>query len=400
MDAPIASPPAQEVAPQQPVNIAELMAKHGVQNDTINVVATPINIPEKKVEPPTEITETTAKVIPEKSETATPQTPEPPKVEDVQPPLQKEEIGQPSLSWQEVLKKQQPHHEQILKELGYTDELVNFMNGVKDIDPKVFGFLSTWKSGGDLNRYVREWTTDYSKMSAEDVMRHQLRQEYPKATPQQLDVLYNREVVKAYSLDSEDETELTEGRLLLEAKADKFRDSMVQNQQSYLMPKPPEPKADASVNEAAERQKDYQAYEQSVTNDAYTRNIISAKQISIGDGDEKFNFPLNTDEVMKMILDPDTWAAKFFTQVNDNGRVGYVPNNQKLWLVNSFANDPEKFLSEYAKHHQAIGAKSAVKEIESATPPATVSQQSAPEKAPQSAAEAMARYGQVNSGGR
>ena len=70
-------------------------------------------------------------------------------------------------------------------------------------------------------------------------MRHQLRREFPKASPQQLDALYKREVIKAYSLDSVDEEELEEGRALLEAKADKFRDQFTQDQQSKLLPAPP-----------------------------------------------------------------------------------------------------------------------------------------------------------------
>lgn len=407
VDAPIATSPTPPI-PTEPVqssgtSIAELMAKHGVKSDSngSSVVVTPVSInQEPKVEPPSEKTDTTAKVEPEKSETATPVTPTPEKVEPTPEP-QKVAVVDTPLSWKEVLKQQQPQYNQVLKEMGYSDKLVELVNELKDVDPKVFGFLSTWKSGGDLSKYVSEWTTDYSKMSAEDVMRHQLRQEYPKATSQQLEVLYNREVTKAYSLDSDDENEVSEGRLLLEAKADRYRETLMQNQQNYLMPKPPEPnnQPDVQAIEQAERQKDFEAYEQSVRGDDYTRNIISSKQLSVGDGEEKFNYPLNTDEVMRMILDPDTWAAKFFTPQNQNGKTVYFPNNQKLWLVNAFANDPEGFLKEYAKHHQAIGAKSAIKPIENAKPADSSTIPSAPEKAPQSAAEAMARYGKPNYGG-
>lgn len=400
IDAPVITPPPPSDTVQSTPSIAEMMAKHGVKSDSngSSVVVTPVNIQEPKVEPQTEKTDTTAMVEPAKSETATPVTPLPEKVEPTLEP-QKEVVVNTPLSWQEVLKQQQPQHNQVLKEMGYSDKLVELVNELKEVDPKVFGFLSTWKSGGDLSKYVSEWTTDYSKMSAEEVMRHQLRQEYPKATPQQLEVLYNREVTKAYSLDSDDENEVSEGRLLLEAKADRFRETLIQGQQNYLMPKPPEPKPDVQAIEQAERQKDFEAYEQSVTNDDYTRNIISSKQMSIGDGEEKFNYPLNTDEVMKMIVDPDTWAAKFFTPQNQNGRTVYTPNIQKLWLVNSFANDPEGFLKSYADHFKAIGAKSAIKPIENAKPADSTTIPSAPEKAPQSVAEAMARFGKVSQGG-
>ena len=39
------------------------------------------------------------------------------------------------LKWQEVLKNQQP--DEVLKELGYNNESVRFLNQIKDADPKV-----------------------------------------------------------------------------------------------------------------------------------------------------------------------------------------------------------------------------------------------------------------------
>ena len=85
-------------------------------------------------------------------------------------------------------------------------------------------------------------STDYGKMPAEEVMRHQLRKEYPKASDKAFEVVYQEEVVNKYKLNEDDftEAEVERGKLLLEAKADKFRDELIKEQEDYLFQKAPE----------------------------------------------------------------------------------------------------------------------------------------------------------------
>jgi hypothetical protein len=149
-------------------------------------------------------------------------------------------------SWQDAVKTQTP--DEVLKALGYDDNLVSFINGLKDVDPKMVGFLNTWKENGNVSGYLKELNTDYAEMPAEDVMRHQLRAEYPKASEAQLDVLYKKEIVEKYGLNSYDEDEVNEGKLLLEAKAEKYRDDLVRQQQDRLLPQAPD-KTEAMLQE-------------------------------------------------------------------------------------------------------------------------------------------------------
>jgi len=48
-------------------------------------------------------------------------------------------------------------------------------------------------------------------MLPEEVMRHQLQEEYPKANAATLNALYKKKIVEAYNLDSED-NEIAERR--------------------------------------------------------------------------------------------------------------------------------------------------------------------------------------------
>jgi hypothetical protein len=252
---------APETATGSP-SVAQLMAQHGVKNEMESMVAAPIEPLEQKEEPqkPAEVTPVETTTEPQTVETANLETPspasEPPKVEEPQ----KVELPKAEPSWQEVLKNQQP--DTVLKELGFDAESVGFLKEYKELDPKMKAFLNLWKSGGDIQGYLQEMTTDYSKLSAEEVMRHQLRQEYPKASKQQLDVLFEEEVIERYKLDDSrfSESEVERGKLLLEAKADKYRDALLSSQSEKLLPKPPEPKAAEPDNSAELAKQQFDAY--------------------------------------------------------------------------------------------------------------------------------------------
>ncbi len=299
---------------------------------------------------------------------------------------------------QEVLKNQQP--DTVLKELGYDDNLVKFLSTVKELDPKVLNFLNTWKEKGDVTGYLKEWTTDYSKMSAEDVMRHQLQTDYPTASPQQLEALFKREVTKAYSLDSDDEMEAAEGKLLLDAKADRYRESLVQKQKDYLFPTPPEPKAIEPDNSAEIAKQELEVYKGIITGDPYTKNIFAKNQISFGGGDEPYNQPVKPDELTAVLYDTTEWNKGLFEHtVLSNGEVKFdfnKPNVEKQMLLAAVHKYGMKLFDDIALHYKSLGGKSVNDLIEN--PSNTNGGTPSPaDVAPKSVAEAMARQGRFSS---
>ena len=76
-------------------------------------------------------------------------------------------------------------------------------------------------------------------------------------------------------MDSVDEDEVAEGKELLAAKADKYRDSFIANQDKYLMPNPPEKKAEVVPDNTAEQKakENIEAYVKNLTEDSYTMVI-------------------------------------------------------------------------------------------------------------------------------
>lgn len=373
----------------EPQSIAALMATQGTMNSGLDTPAAPISIiPEKKDEQPTPSTE----AVP--AATATPassdapvksETPSPTEVPTVvpQPQIAAEPIKAPSL--QEVLKNQQP--DTVLKELGYDDNLVKFLSGIKELDPKVLGFLNTWKDGKDVTGYLREWTTDYEKMSAEDVMRHQLQKDYPTAKPAQLEALFKREVIKAYSLDSDDADEVEEGRLLLEARADRSRAALIDGQKNYLFPAAPEPKAPVPDNREAEAQQEFNAYKNSIEQNPYTKDIFTNGKLPIGEGEEKYSHPVNPAALTEVLYNQDAWKAAMF---NSDG----TPDVETQLLVATLLTDKKGFLSGLKTHFKSLGGKSVNNLIENPSQSDTGNGSPA-EAAPKSPAEAMARQGRL-----
>ena len=109
-------------------NIAALMAKSGVINETDNMVATPVEIPENKAETSqTDGTPVATTTDLPAAETASPETPS--QTETVVEPVKPVEVQAQEpvklISLQEVLRNNQP--EVILKELGFDDNLVGFL---------------------------------------------------------------------------------------------------------------------------------------------------------------------------------------------------------------------------------------------------------------------------------
>ena len=403
LDAPV------DTAPKQ--SIAALMAAQGTKT-TENTVHKPTAqdiLPKSEAE--TKLQTKTEALSAEKTvDTTTSQTPDvkaeakkesPTKQEEVKveaPKPQTEEVQQPKLSLQEILKTEQPDN--VLKALGYDDKVVGFMKDLKELDPKMLAFLETWKSNGDLKSYLREMTTDYSKMPPEDVMKHQLREEYPKASDKALELLLRTKVIEKYNLNSDDPEEVEEGRMLLEAESDKYRDEMIARQNEKLLPKPPEPKQEQPDNSAELQKQEFDKYVSTVNDNPLTKELINTKKITIGEGDDKYNHPVADPKAITDILfDSDKWANSFFTKTNNpDGTVTYVPDVEKQLFVAAAVLDHKGLQREMAKHYLSLGGERAIKPIENAKPPEGDKSTRA-EKQPQTAAEAMAKQGRINAGG-
>jgi hypothetical protein len=286
------------------------------------------------------------------------------------------------VNWKEQLLKEPPTA--ILKELGYDERMVNF--------------LEHWKSGGDITEYLKEVATDYTKMDAAELMRHQLRLDYPDATEEQLEVLYEDEVLHKYKMtDDYSEEEQRRGKLLLDAKVSKFRPEFVARQQSKLLPPAPEKAAvEPTVDPVIEQQRKLvDDSRKSVLDSPYYRKVLTDNKITFGEGGEAFNFPVDANELPDILYNGEKFVQSLFKVGQDaNGDFTLTADPEHQMLVAATAKYGKQLFVELAKHYKALGSKKAIDPIEN---PSTIqtTQSNVPPEAQLSEIAQMAKYGKV-----
>jgi len=378
------------------ISPAAAMAKFGSKSDETGRLPEPIEIPGTKEEPKTEaIPEAaTAKEEPKvevKAEEPKVVPKEEPKVEEKAPIVQEAPKVQ---TLDEVLKSNQP--EAVFKALGFDDDKAALVSKMKDIDPKVVGIIQAYENG-TLGDYINALGTDYTKMTDEEVMRHQLRKEYPKVSAAAFEALFEDEVLDRYKIDSDSysEAEVAKGKLLLEAKAAKYRDELIANQEKFLMPAKPEPKATQVPDNSAElrAKENLESYVNEVSNDPYTKDIFANKKITLGEGKEKFTFPVDANSLIGNLSNPEKWVSTMFDSETGKPKVAHQ------LLVATVAEHGMDFLNAYALHFKGLGGKEVIDPIENASAPdKSTSAKSDP--LPTSAAAAMAKSGVRSNGGQ
>jgi hypothetical protein len=362
---------------QEPVSIAAMMAKEGTMSHSEKLQMPSVGRGEEpKAAEPTPVETTNVENVAQG---------------ESEPPISANVGAYELPQWQEVLKQQQP--EAVLKELGYDDSAVGFLKELKDVDPKMVEFFNIWKSDKEnLKYYLEEITTDYEQMSSEDVMRRQLREEYPKATERQLDVLFRKEIVERYNLDSMDEDLVEEGKLLLDAKAESYREKLMQQQEEIQLPQ--------YVNSASESemraQQEFENYKQNLISNQLTQELMQNKRLTIGEGDEKFSYNLtNPNNIVNNLFDSNAWANKLFDiQKDSQGNEVFVPNVEKQLLVSAILEDHKGFMKEMAKYYKSLGGKATIDSLENASP-AGGAAPSKPASEPKTPAEWMAKSGRL-----
>jgi hypothetical protein len=381
---------ANDVATSAPTeSIASIMAREGVKSNSEGADIQPVRLNTNGS------WESEAPAAPAKAEDSV-QDSLTSNQSEAQVPEHQEDEEQQSYDWEDTIKSQQP--EDVLKALGYDDKTISFIRELKDVDPKMVGFLNNWKEGGNVTDYLNELSKDFSSMPPEDVMRHQLRIDYPKATEAQLEVLYKKEIVEKYNLNSYDEDEISEGKLLLEAKAEKYRDELVKAQQDRLIPAAPDKTAEMQAEQQMIAEFS-QGIVKEFNENPYTKEVIAKNAITIGEGSDKFSFPIDSKAITDLVINGDTTGELMFEKVNKNGQETYVPKTQHQLLVATVNKYGEKFITELAKHYKSLGSKAAIEPIDNARPTESRSASSNSSAEPTTLAGAMAKYGRLNSGG-
>jgi len=320
----------QTPAPSQ--NGSETPSQNGQQQPTVQPEATPAT--EQSQE---DISTTAFNLGEEETQTPAPEQATP-------------QQSQPVYNWKDELKKADKN--EVLKEIGLND----FVIGLNDHISR----------GGTAADYIAARGIDYNKVSDENLIKDDLKKQYPNLSPSQIDLMYSRQYqVSEDALDEDKDFYNAK----LQADAYKVRQNRIAEQKQFKMPE-----AIPVKDEMYDEWKSLMQNQEKITkeiNDFYsnheaTKALNESKRvtISLGDGVPPLNFTVNRPDVLtKSFVDGgETWRKVTSTKTGEPN----VPKQQKIAL---FSFDPEQYERAIFNYGKAIGRQSLVAEGQNARKP-------------------------------
>lgn len=231
----------------------------------------------------------------------------------------------------------------------------------EEYDEFLQGLIDYYKSTGDVTPYLEAKSVDYTSMSDLDIVRYDMRKQYPEMSDKNFERLFDREVIQKYQLDSnrygEDEIEL--GQELLKTEAARKRNELVENQKKFALPE----REDNSEQMQAEAQQAREQWIESVQSHPTTKELLDNQRVIIEYNGKPFAYEVdNTDAVVEMTID----NTKFFQLFqSEDGQIDY----DKWYRVLNYASNPGVFERSLINHGKTLGGKEVVKEIKNPSRP-------------------------------
>lgn len=235
-------------------------------------------------------------------------------------------------------------------------ELPDSSGEFKFKDDFIKGVVEFYEKTGDLTPYLQAKTVDFTKLSDEDILRRNLREQYSELSDGAFERLYKQQVVDKYKLDpdewSEEDAQLE--RELMKVEASKLRSKYQEWQQGFKAPEPEPTDADKLVAEQMQR------FEQDVKENALTKSLLENKKISMKTQDGEFNYEVEPSQLLEMTLDNDRFFAQF---ANDKGELDY----DRWYKVAAYSSNPEQFERSLINFGKTLGRQEIAKEIKNPT---------------------------------
>lgn len=196
-------------------------------------------------------------------------------------------------------------------------------------------FIKVYKRGGNAAEYLEAMTTDFSKMSAEDIVKYEVR----KANPGLPEKFINRKVKdflqREFNFQDEydDDEDRAYAEELLRMYAERKRAEFDESRKKFQIPERKQPEPDVDVQAEVERFNNY------VKENPVTRSITESKKVAFGD----FNYQVDPENLVASATDSTQFFSKFSKQ--DGGI-----DLEKFFKVDAIATDPDGFLKAYGAH--------------------------------------------------
>jgi len=212
-----------------------------------------------------------------------------------------------------------------------------------------------YEKTGDLTPYLEAKLVDYDKMTDEDIVRRQLREENPTLSEKAFSRLYEKEMSK-YNLDPDeyDPEDVELQREILKGKAQKLRETWKEKQEQF---KAPEPTNEPSEEERALAEK----YNRAIQSDDFVQQATKDGKFDIKVGEESYTYEVEDTDTLSKALHDDTTI--FQGMWKDDGNFDF----QKYLMTVEFAKDPKKFIERVAAFGKSVGADKVLDDLENPT---------------------------------
>jgi hypothetical protein len=246
--------------------------------------------------------------------------------------------------WKAEVRKQKK--EDVLKELGLDEHLIKM--------------IQYRESNHDLTPFLRAVTADWDKVNDLDLVRQELRKDYPTLTEEEFNTIADDELGNKYYLESVNDGEKTRGKIKLKADAAKVRAKLKEDDKNFLdTVKPAEKQAGPTQEEIeAQAQQQREAYAAQVAELPAAKKLLSEKQIVTGSG---FNYKVDPQAVLKIAQDP----VKLFELFQKDGKEDW----EGLFATIAFAMDRNNYDKLITDHGKTLGGKEVDDEIDGADQP-------------------------------
>lgn len=234
-----------------------------------------------------------------------------------------------------------------MEKLGFTIEEARMAKEkyeslkVFDEDDFLKNFASAYRNHQDPTKVLSLMTTDFSKMSPQELVKYDLRERYPDVSERVFERLLEEEYSK-YGIDENaltDEDEDSPDVELMNLRTREIRQRLTESREKFLASTP-----------SAQTSAEYEKFINFVKSHPATQSLAEQKVV-FGD----FNYAVDKDSLLEYAID----GQKFFDMFNHEGQV----NLDKFYKVAAFAKDPDAFLKAQNAHAVAKAKIEWLKEL-------------------------------------
>lgn len=224
--------------------------------------------------------------------------------------------------------------------------------GLDDFDIEMSEYR---QKGGQASDYINAKGVNWENVPDTDILKRELKNEFPEATSAQIERLFNKKYNQTDSAEDEDKED---GLLLMKADARKIRQQKITEQQKFKMPdatqqqqaQEPDPEAEKAAQQR-------QQFFNKITQSELTKNLFNSKRVAIqlGEGVTPVSIEVNPSQLLDVLFKPEV-AAK----------IGMTPQGEpdvQFWHEAAlfFAN-PKLFKSLVRGNPRALATKELVEE--------------------------------------